>query len=232
MPKLFIALDFARAAEAKELVNSLEGLTGFGFKVGLQLFLAEGREIMPFLAARGYPLFLDLKFNDIPNTVAGALNSVREYAPCMVNLHILAGPDCLRRAAETVSGWTRQPLLIGVTLLTSLAAADITALGFGPGTLAEHVVRLARIGHDAGLHGVVCANHEVRAIKRQVGEDFLTITPGIRIHTAGSDQKRVATIDEARASGTDYIVVGRAITRSADPAKTVAQIMPTLEAFS
>ncbi len=232
MPKLFIALDFPGFEESVRFIKRIEGARGIGFKVGLQLFLADGRKIMDYLNQKGFPVFLDLKFNDIPNTVAGAVRSVQKYYPYMINMHITAGQDAIVAAREEIEMWDKKPLLIGVTILTSLLKEDLEIIGFqGIKDLESLVINMSRAGHESGLDGVVTSNHEAEGIKKSVSSDFITVVPGIRIGSGGKDQKRIATIDDARASGTDYIVIGRSITGSEDPMAVIDAIMDKIDLF-
>lgn len=232
MPKLFIALDFPDFDGSMSIINKLKDYKGIGYKVGLQLFLADGEKIMKYLAGYNVPVFLDLKFNDIPNTVKGALKSIKKYGPYMVNMHISAGINAIRYAKEEISTWDIKPLLIGVTVLTSLMKDDLQGLGLGGFESIESlVIKMSRAGWENGLDGVVTSNHEVKKIKSVISKDLITVVPGIKVHSAGADQKRVAGIDDAIESKADYIVIGRAITASSDPCGTLESIMPKIDLF-
>lgn len=232
MPKLFIALDYPDFDQSLSFLERIRGVNGIGMKVGLQLFLSEGEKILHYLNELAYPVFLDLKFNDIPNTVKGALSSIRKYSPYMVNMHISAGVEAIKTARDEVNQWDKRPLLIGVTILTSLVSKDLEKLGYkGIKDLEELVISMSKAGCQAGLDGVVTSNHEVIKIKECISGDFIAVVPGIRIETGGSDQKRSATVEDTISSGADYIVIGRAITQSKDPLMTIESISDKIEFF-
>ena len=177
---------------------------------------------------RGFEVFLDLKFHDIPNTVAGACRSAARLGVWMMNVHASGGEAMLRAAREAVDGLARPPLLIGVTVLTSLTQADLERVGYA-GSLIENVERLARLARACGLDGVVCSAQEARLIRNATGDDFILVTPGIRLpSSARDDQARTVTPVEAVALGADYLVIGRSITQSADPAATLQEIRESL----
>lgn len=207
-PDLALALDQARAVG--EAVD--------GVKLGLEFFLANGPAGVVAVAALGRPLFLDLKFHDIPNTVAGAIRSALRLRPMMLNVHAGGGRAMLHAAAEAVreAGETR-PLLIAVTVLTSLADEDLAAVGQGA-SAAGQARRLARLARAEGCDGVVCAGSDIAAIRADCGPDFTLVVPGLRPASAAvQDQKRVMTPGEAASLGADFLVIGRPITGAADP---------------
>jgi orotidine-5'-phosphate decarboxylase len=180
------------------------------------------------LQERGFEVFLDLKFHDIPNTVAGACRAAARLGVWMVNVHASGGDAMMRAAREALDAVTHPPLLIGVTILTSLADADLERIGF-TGRAAENVERLARLARACGLDGVVCSAEEAQALRHATGGDFTLVTPGIRLAAdARGDQSRVVTPREAVRLGADYLVIGRSITDSADPAATLEQIRQSL----
>src|SRR5690606_2711140 len=186
------------------------------------------------LAARGLPVFLDLKLHDIPNTVAGAMRSVVPLAPAFVTVHASGGAAMLRAAAEAARAAAAEhgvapPRLLAVTVLTSLSAADLEAVGQGA-AVTDQVRRLAVLARDAGIDGAVCAPHEIEALRRDCGPGFVLMVPGIRPAGAASgDQKRVLTPAEAVARGADHLVIGRPITAAADPAAAARAILEELE---
>lgn len=229
--RLLVALDAPALDEALGLVEALRGEVG-GFKVGLELCTAAGApQVVSAVAAAGGALFLDLKLHDIPNTVAGAVRAACALGPAvrMLTLHCQGGAAMLRAAAEAVASAPHRPLLLGVTVLTSV---DEAALRDELGVAAElraHVVHLARLAQGCGLDGVVASPHEVAAIRAACGPELLVVTPGVRPAwaTAG-DQRRVMAPVEALAAGADYLVVGRPITANADPAAAARRLVAEL----
>ena len=229
--RIFAALDTRDLDRAAALARDLAGAVG-GVKIGKEFFTAHGPDGVRAVAG-GVPLFLDLKFHDIPNTVAGALRAAAHLRPAIVNVHAAGGRAMLEAAAEAVregaeDAETARPLLLGVTVMTSLAEADLAEVG-QPGPVAAQVVRLARLAQDSGLDGVVCSAQEIAALRAACGKDFVLLTPGIRPRWSDSgDQKRVMTPAEAVAAGADYLVIGRPITPAPDPAAAARQIVEAL----
>jgi len=216
--RVLVALDVADPAQGVATADTLRGAVG-GFKIGSQLFTSAGPGIVRALVDRGDRVFLDLKFHDIPNTVAGAVRAAVDLGVWMLNVHASGGPAMLeaaRQAAET--GGASRPLIIGVTVLTSMDAVALEAVGVSRSPL-EQVVALARLVQQAGLDGVVASPLETAAIRDACGHDFVIVTPGIRAAaSAGSDdQKRTMTAADAIRAGSSYLVVGRPITAAADP---------------
>jgi orotidine-5'-phosphate decarboxylase len=197
----------------------------------MEFFYAHGRAGYEAVAAEGMPIFLDLKLHDIPNTVASALNALLALTPrpAIVNVHATGGLDMMKAAAAAVAGRTR---LIAVTILTSLSDDDIWAAGFETAKDTEaHARSLAVLARRAGLDGVVCSSHDLVGIRHDLGRDFLTVVPGIRPpETGNQDQKRAATPAMALAAGADVLVIGRAITSAADPARAAQRIGASLNA--
>jgi len=197
-------------------------------KVGKELFVAAGPSVVAELGQRGFEVFLDLKFHDIPNTVAGACRAAARLGVWMLNVHASGGVAMMRAAREAVAGAGRPPLVIGVTILTSLADADLAPIGFA-GSALENAVRLARLARESGLDGVVCSAQEAPAIRAAAGEGFALVTPGIRLPAdAMADQSRTVTPAEAVRLGADYLVIGRPVTRSRDPVAALAAIRASL----
>ncbi len=226
-PRIIVALDYAEAAPALNLAGRLDPGT-CRLKVGKQLFTREGPDVVRRLQDRGFDVFLDLKFHDIPNTVAGACRAAAELGVWMVNVHAGGGRAMMAAARDAVDAVRSPPLLIAVTLLTSLDAADLRDTGIG-GEPEDQVTRLAKLAHDCGLDGVVCSPKELATLADTVPDTFLRVTPGVR--PAGGeegDQKRIATPARAIADGAHYLVVGRPITRADDPAVTLKAITESL----
>ncbi|HWB29148.1 MAG TPA: orotidine-5'-phosphate decarboxylase [Vicinamibacterales bacterium] len=223
MSPILVALDVDSADTALALADRLRGAVG-GYKVGHQLFTSAGPDVVRQLVARGDRVFLDLKYHDIPNTVSGAVAAATALGVWMVNVHASGGAPMMRaarRAADDAAATLGRPapLVIAVTVLTSLDAPTLHTLGIGDSPL-DHVVRLARMTQDAGLDGVVASPQEIEAIRQACGREFAIVTPGIRGGSAASgpdDQQRTATPAGAMAAGASYLVVGRPITAAGDP---------------
>ncbi|AUB83335.1 orotidine-5'-phosphate decarboxylase [Candidatus Thiodictyon syntrophicum] len=224
---IIVALDVAAKAPALALVERLDP-TRCRLKVGNELFTRLGPSIVRTLHKRGFEVFLDLKFHDIPNTVAAACAAAADLGVWMLNVHCTGGAAMIAAARARLDqvGGARRPVprLIGVTVLTSLDADDLAAVGC-PGEPRERVLRLAELGRRAGLDGVVCSPQEAALVRRALGPGFLLVTPGVRpAGAAVGDQKRVMTPAQAIAAGADYLVIGRPITGAPDPAAALAAI--------
>jgi orotidine-5'-phosphate decarboxylase len=234
--RILVALDVPTAAAAIALADRVRGTVG-GFKIGSQLFTAAGPELVQSLVHRGDRIFLDLKFHDIPNTVAGAVASAADLGVWMVNVHASGGPAMLaaaRGAVENRSG--ARPLLIAVTVLTSLDAHALTAVGVGASPL-DQVLRLANLAKSAGLDGVVASPVETAALRESCGPDFVIVTPGIRDAGLGAprskdDQQRTLSAAEALDAGSSYVVIGRPITGQSDPRSAAEAIARTIQSIS
>jgi orotidine-5'-phosphate decarboxylase len=222
--RILLALDTPDVATAVAQTRAV-GAAVDGIKLGLEFFIANGPPGVRQVQAEGRPLFLDLKFHDIPNTVAGAIRSALDLRPMMLNVHAGGGPEMLRRAAETVGeAGEDRPLLIAVTVLTSLGDDDLAAVGQQPPAL-DQVRRLAGLAQRQGCDGVVCSAREISALKRDCGPDFKLVVPGIRPADSDiADQKRIMTPREASALGADFLVIGRPITGAADSAAAARRI--------
>jgi orotidine-5'-phosphate decarboxylase len=215
-PRVIVALDFADAAAAQSLAKRLSPAL-CRLKVGKELFTSAGPRLVEGLAGCGFDVFLDLKYHDIPNTVAQACRAAGALGVWMLNVHALGGRAMMQAAREGVEGARRRPLLIAVTVLTSLAGHDLEEVGIVDSPEAE-VLRLASLARDSGLDGVVCSPQEAPPLRSALGSAFVLVTPGIRTAAdASDDQKRITTPALALQSGSSYLVVGRPITRAADP---------------
>ena len=222
-PKIIVALDYPEAAPALALVGRLQPSL-CRLKVGKELFTATGPVLLEQLMRRGFEIFLDLKFHDIPNTAAQACKAAASLGVWMVNVHALGGRKMLEAAREAIAQSAQQPRLIAVTLLTSMAQQDLADIGIAA-TPAEMVLRLASLARDSGLDGVVCSAQEAALLRKQCGKDFCLVTPGIRPAQASpDDQSRVMTPLAALQAGSSYLVIGRPITRAADPLQALLDI--------
>jgi orotidine-5'-phosphate decarboxylase len=238
MGQLLVALDVESGARALELATTLRDLAG-GFKIGSRLFTAEGPDLVRRIVASGAPVFLDLKFHDIPNTVAQAVEAAVSTGVWMLNVHASGGVPMMeaaaRAAAETAAREGRcRPIVIGVTVLTSMDDATLASVGVRR-PLLDQVVTLARMAQEAGLGGVVASPQETSAIRAACGPDFSIVTPGIRGASAGTaknDQSRTMGPAEAIKAGASYIVVGRPIIAATDPRAAAAAIVEELNAVN
>lgn len=226
--RLIFALDTGDAAEAFRWVEILSGHVGL-FKVGKEAFTSFGPDLIKGIKSRGGEIFLDLKFHDIPNTVAGAAKAAAKLGIAMFNVHALGGSEMMRRAADAVKDISGKPLVLAVTVLTSLGDDDLKELGYNCNA-ADLAVNLARIAKASGIDGVVASAWEVPAIRAACGKGFTIVTPGIRLpedagKVSADDQKRILTPGEAIRNGADYLVVGRPIRAAADPAGTADYIV-------
>jgi orotidine-5'-phosphate decarboxylase len=232
--RLIFALDVDSFAEARDWVGRLQGQVG-AFKVGKQLFTRCGPDVVKMVRDHGAEVFLDLKYHDIPNTVAMAGVEALRLGVWMFNVHALGGPEMMARLAAEVDrvcprGTPGRPLLIAVTILTSSTDATLRAIGIDR-PVTEMVPHLARLAQEAGLDGVVASPREVGLIRQACGRDFAVITPGVRpADAAQDDQQRVMTPGEALRAGADYLVIGRPISAAADPAVAAARIVAEMRA--
>ena len=228
--RVFVALDTPDMDGALSLAGSLAGLVG-GIKLGKAFFTANGPQGVRRAAAAGLPVFLDLKFHDIPNTVADAVRAALSLAPVMLTVHASGGAAMMRAAADAAEeAGANRPLVLGVTVLTSLGADDLAATGLA-GPVSDQVMRLARLAQAGGLDGVVCSAREAAALRQACGAEFKLVVPGIRpAGAAAGDQKRTATPAEAIAAGADYLVIGRPVTGADDPAQAARAIIDEIEA--
>ena len=231
--RLIVALDVDTLDAALGLVERLEGLVT-RFKIGSQLFTAAGPAAVEAVRKRGGLVFLDLKYHDIPNTVAGAAREAARLGVFMFNVHASGGRAMMRAAAEAVAATgsgSRRPLVIAVTVLTSLDRAALSReLGIAS-SVEGHVLHLCRLAHDAGLDGSVASPNEIRVIRNQLGAEWVIVTPGVRpVGSGADDQSRIASPQAAARAGAHYLVVGRPITAAADPVKAAQAILAEIGA--
>ena len=221
--RIIIALDFSSEKQVLEFTSQLQP-SMCKLKVGKELFTLAGPNLVRQLIDSGFDVFLDLKFHDIPNTVARACKVAADLGVWMLNVHALGGRDMLVAAREALETSPNRPLLIAVTILTSMGQQDLREIGLS-GNPGDNVLRLANLTNEAGLDGVVCSSREVTNLRQTQGDAFTLVTPGIR--PAGSeagDQKRIMTPVDAVQAGSNYLVIGRPITQSADPIQTLHTI--------
>jgi len=230
-PKVLVALDFANSDSALKFVQTLDSST-CRLKVGKELFAVAGPQFVKTLVEQGFDVFLDLKYHDIPNTVAKAVQAAARLGVWMVNVHALGGRKMMQAAKSALDELTdieRKPLLIAVTILTSMEQEDLAEIGLR-GSPEENVLRLAKLAEDSGLDGVVCSAQEAQPLRKIVNQDFCLVTPGIRPEgSAVNDQKRIMTPAQAMASGSSYLVVGRPITQADNPQEVLKQINLSLK---
>lgn len=226
--RLAVALDFPTAKSALDLVDQLSGTCQW-FKVGMELYYATGNSLVETLRNRGFNVFLDLKLHDIPSTVAGAVRSATQAGASLLTLHASGGPAMMVAAVEAAAA-PGSPRLLAVTVLTSMDAAQLASTGV-ESSPAEQVLRLAKLAQSSGVNGMVCSAEEVGTLRTELGGDALLVIPGIR--PAGSDigdQKRIAAPAAAIERGASMLVVGRPITRAANPAEAAASVLNEIEA--
>ena len=222
-PRVIVALDFAAASSAMDLLDRLDPAQ-CRVKIGKEMFTRAGPTFVERVAARGFEIFLDLKYHDIPNTVAAACAAAADMGVWMMNVHASGGRKMMTAAAERLAKVDDRPLLIAVTILTSLGQEDIAEIGY-QGTPADNVLRLATLAQDSGLDGVVCSPLEVAPLRTDRVAPFLQVTPGVRpAGAATDDQKRIMTPGDAIRAGASYLVVGRPVTGAPDPLASLAAI--------
>jgi orotidine-5'-phosphate decarboxylase len=225
--RLAVALDYSDAESALKLVDSL-GDTCQWFKVGMELYYAAGKPFVQLLRNRGFDVFLDLKLHDIPNTVAGAVRSATQAGAGLLTIHASGGATMMSAAAEAAQA-PGSPRLLAVTVLTSMDTTELSGIGIADSP-AHQVLRLAKLAKQSGIDGMVCSAEEVAAVRATTGPETLLVIPGIRpTGSAIGDQKRVATPAQAIADGASMLVVGRPITRAADPAAAVRAILHEID---
>ena len=222
--KVIVALDYADAASTLNLVNQLDPAL-CKLKVGKELFTAAGPQLVEKLIAKNFQVFLDLKFHDIPNTVKNACQAASNLGVWMLNVHASGGSAMMQAAHEGVNKSKHQPYLIAVTVLTSMNQASLNEIGIET-SVENHVLKLAKLTENAGLHGVVCSALEAQLLKKHLRNDFLLVTPGIRTASANlDDQSRVLTPSQALQMGASYLVIGRPITQASNPKQALLDIL-------
>jgi len=232
--KIAVALDVPDFDSAKKLLDQLQDM-GKLFKVGSQLFTSVGPAIIKEIKDRGKSLFLDLKFHDIPNTVARAAEVSTELGVDIFNIHISGGAEMMKTAAEAVYSKAsklsiKKPILLGVTMLTSTDESSFQSVFSSSRDLTSQIAYMAKLAKDSGLDGVVASPQEIRLIREACGNDFAILTPGIRLEQLeNDDQKRIMTPSQAFSEGADYIVIGRPIYQSPDPADTFVKILGSIK---
>ncbi|MGI5309873.1 orotidine-5'-phosphate decarboxylase [Rheinheimera sp. WS51] len=226
---IVVALDFEKKSDALNLVSQLDPSL-CRLKVGKEMFTHFGPEFITELQSRKFDIFLDLKFHDIPNTVAKAVTAAADLGVWMVNVHASGGSKMMMAAREALTRFGNdKPLLIAVTILTSMEQSDLAELGFNV-SIAEQVMRLAKLTQQSGLDGVVCSAHEAVQLKQLLGKSFNLVTPGIRPVTSSvDDQKRIMTPSQALTAGVDYMVIGRPITKADNPLNALNSIVDELK---
>ncbi|WP_305421061.1 orotidine-5'-phosphate decarboxylase [Photobacterium leiognathi] len=227
-PKVIVALDYDNQNEALAFVDRIEP-GSCRLKVGKEMFTYFGPDFVRQLHDRGHSVFLDLKFHDIPNTCSKAVKAAADLGVWMVNVHASGGERMMTASREILEPYGKErPLLIGVTVLTSMEASDLAGIGIKREPQ-QQVLNLASLVKNSGLDGVVCSAQEASILKGNLGQNFKLVTPGIRpVGSEAGDQRRVMTPVEAIAAGSDYLVIGRPITQAADPALVLAEINKSL----
>ena len=220
--KIIVALDFNSSSQAVEFVDTLDPKL-CRLKIGKELFTAAGPNLVETMIKKEFDVFLDLKFHDIPNTVANAVKVAADLGVWMLNVHISGGSTMMKSAKDAIiSHGGCKPILIGVTVLTSISSAELSEIGIN-NDLKDQVVQLAKLAYQSGLDGVVCSAEEAKLLRNSMPSDFILVTPGIRREQdAAGDQKRVITPSQAIRNGSDYLVVGRPITQAASPSAALA----------
>lgn len=223
-PQIIVALDYPDQPSAMAMVEQLDPKL-CRLKVGKELFVRTGPQFVESVQNKGFDVFLDLKFHDIPNTVAGACRAAADLGVWMVNVHASGGHSMMEAAKEAVVNSSHQPYLIAVTILTSMTSHDLSELGFDL-TPMEEVQRLAKIAGECGMDGVVCSPLEAEILTQQMGREFLLVTPGVRpVGSERGDQNRVLTPEQALQAGSDFLVIGRPITAAPNPLQSLENIL-------
>ena len=230
-PRIVVSLDFPNQEKTLDIVKKLDP-SSCRLKVGKELFTSAGPDIVKKLIDMGFDVFLDLKFHDIPSTVARACTAAASLGVWMINVHASGGQQMLAAAREAIDRHQHKPLLTAVTVLTSLNDNDLNSMGIN-NSVNEQVITLARLARQEGLDGVVCSAQEVAILKKEFGENFCLVTPGIRPSgTSSDDQSRIMTPAQAIAAGSHYLVIGRPVTQSPDPVATLMAIDKEIKAIN
>lgn len=221
--RIIVSMDFADMNSALKLAGQLDPRR-CRLKVGKELFTCSGPIVIEKLIGSGFEVFMDLKFHDIPNTVARACDAAADLGVWMLNVHATGGRQMLSAARTAIDKFSQKPLLVAVTVLTSLTTPDLRETGVA-GTVEQQVLKLAQLSQECGLDGVVCSAHEASSLREQCGHKFCLVTPGIRpADSSSDDQQRIITPAEAVSAGSDYLVIGRPITQATDPLKALSSI--------
>ena len=229
--RLIVALDVSSGEKARQVVQSI-GESASTYKIGKQLFTAEGPGIVRDLVSSGRKVFLDLKFHDIPNTVGAAVRSAAELGVSMLTVHASGGSKMLKAAVEAANASTAKPMILAVTVLTSLSDSDLQEIGVS-GNVLSQVLRLGALARSAGCGGLVASAHEARELRRELGDGFEIVTPGVRpAGSAVGDQARVLTPAEAIRAGATRLVIGRPVVEARDPRQAVAQIIEEINGMT
>lgn len=225
---IIVALDFPDANQTLQFVRQLNPHS-CRLKIGKELFTASGRQLAEQLIHQGFDLFLDLKYHDIPNTVAQACRVAADIGVWMLDVHTTGGRRMMQEAANALAAYRQRPLLIGVTVLTSLEQSELDEIGWQM-PIEQLVLHQAKLAQSSGLDGVVCSAREASLLRQHIGQDFVLVTPGIRFDTSPSDdQRRTLTPEQAIAAGSSHLVIGRPITRASDPAAVIEHINRSLQ---
>ena len=230
--RVIVSLDFPDAKQAVTLCEKLDPSSACKLKIGKELFTREGPALVEQLIAKGFDIFLDLKYHDIPNTVASACRAAADLGVWMLNVHASGGRAMMEAAREAIEQSANSPLLIGVTVLTSLSEEDLRELDINK-PIDQQVLLLANLAKSSGLDGVVCSAMEASRLSKKLGKEFCLVTPGIRpANTSNDDQKRIMTPTDAINAGSHYLVIGRPITRANDPLAVLDEINSEINSIS
>ena len=226
--RIIVALDFPDEKSTLRFVEEQLSPELCCLKIGKELFTATGRHLVEKLIAQNYKIFLDLKYHDIPNTVASACRVAADMGVFMIDMHCMGGQRMMEAAANALAHYAYRPLLIGVTVLTSMEQNDLSAIGM-TGNLKDTVIRLARMAQQSGLDGTVSSAQEASLLREQLGKDWVLVTPGIRLQQTQDDQRRVMTPQDAIRVGSHYLVIGRPITQSSHPMQILRQVYDDIQ---